>query len=209
MNKNWVSIILIILFIGITCSFLLLKNELAKGKSYTRQLEGQLNGLKSDTVRIQNERWVNILSIRENGKKLPPLDLIKDGNEASFLQSKNRTPKLIVRFSYLGCDVCVDSTIALLKYFEKSIGQDNILIWATYDNEANMKFFKNANRIHYPIYLVRENEKVLDADIYTIPYLFILTPHSGQINDLFFPLKENMNRTYQYLSIVSDKYFKN
>jgi hypothetical protein len=207
MKKNWGSIILIILFIGITCSFLLLKNELAKGKNYTLQLEDELNGLKNDTLLIQNERWVNILAIKENGRTLPVLHLIQDGNELAFPEIAK--PKLIVRFSYLGCNICVDSTMMLLKQFEKSIGKDNIIIWATYDNETNLKFFKNANRIHYPTYLVKENEQVLEADKHTIPYLFVVTPKSGQINDLFFPLKENMNRTYQYLNIVADKYFKN
>jgi hypothetical protein len=209
--KNWYYILAIIMLSGITASFVLLKRRNDVEKAYSSSLENRIYALSFDSSSAQEERWLNSLSLKENGTIFRKDITLIDNTSKTSLSAYADTitePKLIMRFSYLSCEVCIDSALSIIRKYQDSIRFENIVLWATYDNRNNLALFRNVNRIKYKTFFVPANDTVIKADTYSIPYIFVLQPHRRNLYDLFFPQKENSMRTRDYFDIVTTKYYK-
>ncbi|WP_221659773.1 hypothetical protein [Bacteroides salyersiae] len=124
----------------------------------------------------------------ETGNKLVLKDLV-DGK------------KLVMRYSELNCNVCVDSLLACLKERFDTIGWDKLLILATYHNKSNYYIFKRINKLKN-VYQIDSIGCSLEE--YNIPFLFLLD-EDYSVKYPFIPHKEIMRETESYLDFIVDK----
>lgn len=175
-------------------------------------LENRIDRMSRDSSRVQEERWLNNLSQQENETVITKNIILSDNdlktNFSSFCETIS-SPKLVIRFSYLGCEMCIDSALTILKKYQNSINFNNVVLWATYNSQNDLALFKNVNKILYKTYLIKSLDTVITADKYSIPYMFVLLPGQKEVHELFFPFKENSLRTEEYFNNLSIKYYQN
>ena len=115
---------------------------------------------------------------------------------------------LILRYSEMNCDVCVDSIVKRLNAYKDSIGLSNIVLLTTSQNSGYIKRFRKINKISFSIYNMGE---VLDSILIDIgmPYLFVYSSNNDRINNVFVPQRENQPLTNEYLHSILMKYYIN
>lgn len=113
---------------------------------------------------------------------------------------------LVLRYSDMSCDVCVDSIVNKLNLYKDSIGSKNIILLASSQNMNYIRKFKKINRINFDVYILN---KVLDSMFVDIgmPYLFIYSSGNERMNNTFIPQKEDLRVTEKYLHSILVKYF--
>lgn len=134
---------------------------------------------------------LNVVDLQYREKKIS--DVISDNT-------------LILHYSEMNCDVCVDSIIKRLNVYKDSIGLSNIVLLTTSQNLGYTRRFKKINKISFGIYNMG---KVLDSILVDIgmPYLFVYSSNNERINNVFVPQKENLRLTDEYLHSVLMKYY--
>ena len=134
---------------------------------------------------------LNVVDLQYREKKIS--DVISDNT-------------LILRYSEMNCDVCVDSIIKRLNVYKDSIGLSNIVLLTTSRNLGYTRRFKKINKISFGIYNMG---KVLDSILVDIgmPYLFVYSSNNDRINNVFVPHKDNQRLTDEYLHSVLMKYY--
>lgn len=113
---------------------------------------------------------------------------------------------LILRYSEMNCDVCVDSIVKTLNIYKDSIGLSNIVLLTTSQNSSYTKRFKKINSIAFSInYMGEELDSIL-VDI-GMPYMFVYSSKNERISNVYVPQKENSQLTNEYLHSIMIKYF--
>ena len=84
--------------------------------------------------------------------------------------------KLILRYSELNCQTCIDEQIKNLNIYADSIGADRILLFTNYETDVYMRRFKKLNKIKFAIYNMKADANKLLKDI-GLPYMFVLSPN--------------------------------
>lgn len=113
---------------------------------------------------------------------------------------------LVLRYSEMHCDVCLDNVINTLNLYQDSIGIQNIMLFTNTDNMNYIRKFKRINKIHFNIYSTDDKLDSILVDI-GMPYLFIYSFDSKRINNVFVPQKEDVKLTSEYLHLIYLKYF--
>lgn len=113
---------------------------------------------------------------------------------------------LVLRYSEMHCDVCLDNVINKLNLYQDSIGIQNIMLFTNTDNINYIRKFKRINKIHFNIYSTDDKLDSILVDI-GMPYLFIYSLDSKRINNVFVPQKEDVKLTSEYLHLIYLKYF--
>lgn len=116
--------------------------------------------------------------------------------------------KLVLRYSEIHCDVCVDSTLNQLKNIAQKIGQERIILISSYADPRDMYTFKRLNNLEFPIYNLGTQTLNIKAEEADTPYLFVLKP-DGTTEMVFLSYKEVPALLNQYLQLVQHKYFQN
>jgi hypothetical protein len=201
-----------ILMGGLVCLFLLLNIYLVlqvKGaKATASRLESRLSRFQLDSANTEDEREVNGYGVLFNNT--PANDSIVLGDEKKSLRAYRTqlgSPKLILRFSYLSCNVCVDSVLKMLKRPDIGWKTEDVVLLLTYSNLQDLRQFEHVNRITHESHLISTADRLNKADQLELPYMFVMIPESNNLLDVFFPLKENPARTRQYLNLIRNKYF--
>ncbi|MCQ2975932.1 MAG: hypothetical protein MJ211_14120 [Bacteroidales bacterium] len=99
---------------------------------------------------------------------------------------KNK-PKLIIRYTSLTCNSCVDTLITYAKKVVKRIGRENVIVFAQYESLRDFHLFNRINKNYIDIY--RVEDKITKLDYSDTPYMFILNPDKS-ISHLYIPHKE-------------------
>lgn len=152
----------------------------------------------------------NLLQLGLNGKLLSDLYLVQDNSNCqidNFINFMN-IPKLIIRFSYVGCEMCIDSILTLIKNYEKYISSKDIILWATYQNKRTLDLFLNVSKLTYQTFFMPETDTIINSDRYAMPYIFVMRTKEAKVLGLFFPLKEDSDGSSDYLEVIAKKYFK-
>jgi hypothetical protein len=155
--------------------------------------------LEDQTIQYNNEATViseNIILEDEKGKKIPLKGIYK-----------NKTI-LVLRYSELNCQECVNKQVKALKDFAKEVGEDNILLIASYRERRNLYLFKRMNQIHFNVYNIKEDGLGMNLEKLSIPYFFVLD-HNNIASLVFIPTKEFESLLKSYLSVIKNRYFKN
>lgn len=113
---------------------------------------------------------------------------------------------LVLRYSEMHCDVCIDSIVRRLNIYQDSIGLHNIILFTSTENLKYVKKFKRVNNIHFDTYSISNGLDTVLVDI-GMPYLFVYSFTNKRINNVFVPQKENAKFTDEYLHSILLKYY--
>ena len=109
---------------------------------------------------------------------------------------------LVVRYSELNCNSCVDSLMKKIGEFAERGGMKNrFVVFANYENYLDFKLFCSLNKANLNIYNVKGLP--LGQEALETPYLFLL--HSDMtVTNFFVTHKEMPGATDRYLGRVSE-----
>ncbi|HCT30765.1 MAG TPA: hypothetical protein DIW31_08520 [Bacteroidales bacterium] len=129
-----------------------------------------------------------------------------DNGEASTLLNNvvGSKPRLILRYSELNCQACIDVQLASLNKLAYKIGKENIIILASYKAIANMTKFKRINKLDMSIYNVDSIGLPLEKE--NIPFYFIIDQNK-KTKLTFVPYKEFPSLTEKYFELIQNRFF--
>jgi hypothetical protein len=112
--------------------------------------------------------------------------------------------KLVLRYTELNCQSCVDTELSSLQNLANKIGMEKIVILASYKNNEDLIKFKRLNKLKLPMYNV--DSLSIPLENMNIPFYFICDKEF-KTKLVFIPKKEISNLTVDYLKLV-EKIFK-
>ncbi|WP_291580762.1 hypothetical protein [Bacteroides sp.] len=162
--------------------------------------------LQNAELRMHKEN--RLYELEYNGDFLSDSLLLTDVNGLKVkLRDVINENKLILRYSELNCQTCVDEQINNLNTYADSIGVDRILLFTNYETDVYMRRFKKLNKIKFAIYNMKTDANKLLKDI-GLPYMFVLSPNKKmRVQYMYIPQKEIPLLTSSYLKMVKDKFF--
>lgn len=124
------------------------------------------------------------------GKYIADSIVITDlqGNSKQLKDVMSR-PRLVMRFSDINCNTCVEQEMKNLRNFFPPPKSDNIMILATYRSVADLLKFKRINAIDFELYAISANQLPLAGEQISAPYMFVIDK-SFQVKFPFVPSKE-------------------
>lgn len=145
------------------------------------QLELRLLQIKSEGTHIDLSEKI----VDENGKANRIIDLIKGYPFRIFL-----------RYSQIGCRICIDKTIQLLqKEFPDSL-RNRIILLSKQSTKKDLVIFRRIHNIKNPFYQYDKN--LTSIDNINIPY-FLIINNDGAIAKVFIPqdgIDEELTKAY-------------
>lgn len=122
-----------------------------------------------------------------------------DGKPYKLKKLVNSHKLIVLRYSELNCNVCVDTLFSRIKHCVTEINKNNILVLASYHNKRDLLIFKRINQLPYLILSVDSLQIPLDN--LNEPYLFVLH-EDMRMTHFFIPHKERSNDTDRYMKFV-------
>lgn len=118
-------------------------------------------------------------------------------------------PVFVMLFSYMNCDLCKTSAFFEVERMTKKIGVDHLKVFGTFMSDRDFLVYKNVEkRFTFSVNKVPEKTfGLFNEEDASYPFFFVLFP-DGTVQHVFIPMKEDVNRTRQYLDIIYQKYFK-
>ncbi|PSL24445.1 hypothetical protein [Chitinophaga ginsengisoli] len=107
---------------------------------------------------------------------------------------------LVVRFSEVNCETCVESIFSVLEA-SKAIDSSHVIVLVDFRSEAYLRTFVRLNTIRFPIFKHPAINSFLHADALGYPYLFV-ADRDGLLHHFFCPAKEDPQRTIAYLNSI-------
>jgi hypothetical protein len=130
----------------------------------------------------------------------------KGNKQTMFDNIINGKPKLFLRYSELNCHTCVDIQFEALKELGKKIGNENIILLASYKGDGDLNRFMRINKINFKVFNIENSG--LPVEKANTPFYFI-ADGSGFAKLVFVPRKEYPKLYKKYLEIVSQRFFQN
>lgn len=195
------------------CLILLLVNVVY---AYFQYRETQASGLLLERLRTEYSNHIFDLEIQKEDRKQEltfngrAIDmnqtLMNMDNQTVRLSDIISSPKLILRYSEMNCDICIEAQVRNLNRLADSVGVRQIVLFVTYRDSQNMKRFIETHRVKFAVYKLDNELASTLADI-EMPYYFILTPDEGRVQCMFIPHKENPELMKYYLNQIKRKFF--
>lgn len=161
------------------------------------------SAMEKKTIDAVIDHWELALAISQ---QLFPYHLQDtEGNSVDFFERLDTGRVLVLRYSELNCNVCVDSALSYFKTFMKKAGEDHARIIVDYNNDSYLYQFLRVNQLTESI-IYRSVSDSNRVEINT-PYLFI-TDKSRRIYDVFVPMKELPEVSKKYYNTIFEKYFR-
>ncbi|MCX6149235.1 MAG: redoxin domain-containing protein [Ignavibacteriales bacterium] len=165
--------------------------------------------LKTDRKSLTDE-FKNFyeFQLRAESKSIPQeMAIFNDKSQIITLSNLiGNSPKIILKYSELGCSVCIDKQIENLKKVSQKIGNQNIIILASYRQKKNLILFKRLNKLNFEIYNMKEQEFGLVPEQYHLPYFFIIDS-TMQMKYIFIPSKDLPELSEVYFRYIIEKFF--
>lgn len=142
---------------------------------------------------------------RKNGLRFQDTLEDIDGSRPDIKKVMAAGDKIVLQYSELTCNICVDTALAYFMDFSKQIGEENTMLLVRYKSSGFLNQFIRLNHVHmHHLYKVITEDK---EDTDDEPYLFIMD-HDFHQKDVFYPMKEIPEFTHRYYKAMFDKYFK-
>lgn len=143
------------------------------------------------------------LVLPDDGFKLKDTDSILTADKKFIPFSKliGNGEKLVFRYSYIDCDVCVDSVLSAVQRITKKNKLDKLIVLTDTKTERDF-LLKNQYKKHpYPVYALVRNKLGLTMENKNLPFLFLVSPDM-KVSKVFIPFKESHYQTQQYLGYM-------
>lgn len=142
-----------------------------------------------------------------NGKGVDMNQTVTDmDNKSVKLSEVIRSPRLILRFSELNCDACIDAQIRNLNRISDSIGVSQVALFVTYRDSKYIKRFMETHQLKHAVFRLND-ELAATLENIEMPYYFVLSPAEGRVQCMFIPHKEIPALTKEYLVQIKHKFF--
>jgi hypothetical protein len=135
------------------------------------------------------------------------LTVIDENNSpVTFVQIINdNSPKLIVRYSALACDICMEEELKIIQKYVSKINKDNIIILASDHNIRSLRLLKKSLSMDIKVYQIEKTGIPFD-DKHNNLCLFIIDKELI-VKDFFLPEKTLPELSKYYYEIICDKYW--
>jgi hypothetical protein len=127
------------------------------------------------------------------------------GEKFTIKQICKNKPKLILKYSNLSCNVCVDSAITNFMRFTLKNGVENSVLLVNKVDPSYLARFLRVNDVRLKYIYSIKNDCGIGAS--ELPHFFIINEYSAQ-KDIFFPNRDSSALTNAYFIYIEDKYFK-
>ena len=204
-NYHFIYFLFIGLLIVIIVRFIV---QIRDNNLQLKYYEGQLVGMK-DYYELMKIREKEML--KNNGVVLSQnLLMVNDNNDTlrfyNLVGNNNGSHKLIIRYSALACDACLDEEIKNIYDYILQIGNENIIILASSYNVRSLKVRKNNLSVNLQVFLIEEigipfEENNTSLFVFMIDKEFI-------VKDFFIPEKTIPELSKNYYCAIYEKYFK-
>jgi hypothetical protein len=202
---RWILISLISLAVLFLSAFIILKNTHTTGNDTAGS--GKEKYFKDESV----EALSGVIESSYRFSNLPYGYITEDieGNKKSVTDLTGNGKKLVLSYSELNCDVCVDSALTYFTRFAQKVGEQNVVLLVKYESAEYLSQLMRLNNLKLThIYHVTGKERsAIAMDERDAPFLFVLDS-SRVMTDVFFPLKEMPNLSEMYYNTVYEKYFR-
>lgn len=203
MKKNYLYYIFIVGLVIFNLS--VLKNDRANDmlEKYILHAGKRIALLEMEKDAIEIRR-MNEQSL--NGILINLLDTVYDGEgNIHTLKEIIGKRKIILRFSDVNCQTCIDEQVKLLMSFADSV-QNNIVLLTTFQSLKYMKRFKKIANLKMDIYNLSKSlgNKLIDVGI---PYFVILDNISSRLTNVFITSNKSKEQTCMYFDYIKRNYF--
>lgn len=198
MKKNkwlWVSFICLVAVLSLT-GFLLTQNKTVREDSSESRLQADIINVLIESMR---------LTYKMNNHPFNYTLEDADGKARDLFKTRLAETQIVLRYSELNCEVCVDSAIAAFVKFGKAIGPGKAIILVESKSADYISQFIRFNHIDVPLYRITKKDE--PDDVSEEPFLFVLDS-TRQMKDIFYPHKEIPGDAVMYYNTMYDKYFK-
>lgn len=146
--------------------------------------------------------WENYVSLilPNDGLQLNHFKILKDtaGKEASLKRISAGKYKLVLRYSFADCEVCVDTVISKIRLLEKQFDTKDFLAITSEYSDREFSIKAESKNYMLPIFNLEEKDLGLSLENKQLPFLFVLTPELRVIK-IFIPLREFPQQIEEYL----------
>lgn len=129
----------------------------------------------------------------------------KDGYELSLTElSGIEDPVLCYYTSDIHCNTCSDSIFDIFYGKIKKYDDLNIALLVSYQNQNDLNMFLRQHKYHGNVVKVNE----LSCDLFNSkhPLMFVYHPNKNRVSEIIRPIISDMETTYSYVHLVSEKY---
>jgi len=166
---------------------------------------------KDSNYKNRNEAYTNQLDYQKNimnfqlfseGTRLDPsLSLKSEKSDSQLLHNVLDRTKLVLRYSELNCQTCVDAMLTQLLNNEK-FNTSNCILLAYYRNPAYLYQFMRINRLQLPVYSIKSTG--LLPDTLNIPYFYLLDKDL-RVSNVFIPEEGDTAAVADYLRFAAKR----
>jgi hypothetical protein len=176
------------------------KTEHAKTEFYKEKMEKVDSYYKlmifreNSTIRCNGTHLFADMILRGETKIVRLSDFIKDGE-----------PKIIMRYSALACDICLDEELKQIHDFVERIGVNNIAVFVSNENARSIKVRKSRLPFNLNTYIVDDTAIAFEKN-YNNLFVFIIDKEMI-VKDFFIPEKTLPNLSKDYYDAICSKYW--
>lgn len=205
-RKKYIYFVIIIFILALINTYITIRNKYTNNtiKNELVSLNKENIDLKIDLdITKKNRNYESNFNGKELDKDLIVYDINNNKIKLGDIVNEN---KLILRYSNLNCNTCIEEQIKNINKYQDSIGIQKIILLTTYQNTVYMDRFRKINKVKIKIYNLGE---MLDKEINDIgfPYFFVLEENTMRINCTFIPQKDKNDLTNSYIENIQKKYF--
>lgn len=204
MNFKLTSSFLFFLLVLTSCGlvFSLMRPQTTSKSAPISQSETRQEDVETD-LKVAFWNTYPTLVIPNDGKRISESVLLKDIAGKSFPLGEliRGESKLIFRYSYIDCGVCIDSVISQIQEITKLDKLDDLIIIT--DSYSDRDFvIKNKRNDHpYPVYNISNSNLGISLEGKNLPFLFVVDSEL-RASKFFIPIKEVPYQTEQYLAYI-------
>lgn len=143
------------------------------------------------------------LVIPSDHKLVSAKTLVKtpEGQSRSLKELVGNKPRLILRYSHIDCEVCVDSVVSQIHRITKREKLPELLILTDIYTERDFLIKTRNKKYAFATYGLPGTNLGLPLENKNLPFLFVLTP-DFKATKIFVPFKEVPYQTTEYLKEI-------
>lgn len=192
-----------ILLMGIVvCVFYIGKQQVIN-----KQLIDNLDALELKNLSLSVSQNMREKEICMNGKQLSEDSVIYDKNGIYKWKDITKEGKIVLLFSELYCDVCIEAELNNLKKIADSVGFRNIILLVNAVSPRYIPLLIKKYDLKFKIYQYSK-ELYKEVPNLEMPCFFVLGSDPIRVQSFFIPQKEEPELTQKYLRTVFSEYFK-
>lgn len=198
LNNRSFCIFLILLLLSFNIVLIinsgLLKNKISESLGIIDNLKNEvdffINKIKIENSCNNYSLDENLLVVNINGDSIKVKEIITE-------------TKLILRYSVLNCDACVNVELQNLKNLivESKVEKNKIILFVYYEKLGDLISTYRSLNIDISLYIIPQKKFNLEIEEQNTPYYFIINP-ALSISNIFIPRKSYNQLTMHYLKSV-------